>query len=145
MSDTPPSVIPSPEIAYTSTIVAAYISKNPIALSEVPNLMRSIYSTLAGLSSKLPPEVAAQKPAVPIKRSVTADYIVCLEDGKRLKMLKRYLRARYNLTPEQYRKKWNLPHDYPIVAANYALRRSVLAKKIGLGRSGKKTTKRKRS
>jgi len=144
MSESPPAQ--ASEIAYTSTIVAAYISKNPIALADVPSLMRSVYATLTGLSSNAPAEAVVLKPAVPIKRSVTADYIICLEDGKRLKMLKRYLRARYNLTPDQYRKKWNLPHDYPIVAANYALRRSVLAKKSGLGRTGnKKTGKRKRS
>lgn len=143
MSDTVPPATSPAAIAHTSAIVAAYVGKNPIAFGDIPNLIRSVYSALTGLNSKQPGDGLALKPAVPIKKSVTPDYIVCLEDGKRLKMLKRYLRARYNLTPEQYRAKWNLPHDYPIVAANYAQRRSALAKKIGLGRTSKKNVRKK--
>jgi predicted transcriptional regulator len=117
-------------------IISAYVSKNPIAASEVPEMIKTIYGTLLVLGSgghgETPP--TNQKPAVPIRKSVTPDYIICLEDGKKLKMLKRYLRTRYKMTPEEYRAKWSLPVDYPIVAPNYAARRSEFAKKIGLGR-----------
>jgi predicted transcriptional regulator len=117
-------------------IIAAYVSKNPISASEVPEMIKSIYGTLSVLSGggqgESPP--TNQKPAVPIKKSITPDFIICLEDGKKLKMLKRYLRTRYKMTPDEYRAKWNLPLDYPIVAPNYSTRRSEFAKKIGLGR-----------
>jgi len=117
-------------------IIAAYVSKNPISASEVPEMIKSIYGTLSGLTGSGPGEAPPnnQKPAVPIKKSITPDFIICLEDGKKLKMLKRYLRTRYKMTPDEYRAKWNLPVDYPIVAPNYAARRSEFAKKIGLGR-----------
>ena len=126
-------------------IIAAYVSKNPISASEVPEMIKSIYGTLSGLSGSGPGEAAPtnQKPAVPIKKSITPDFIICLEDGKKLKMLKRYLRTRYKMTPDEYRAKWNLPLDYPIVAPNYAARRSEFAKKIGLGRR-QPTPKRRR-
>ncbi len=116
-------------------IVSAYASKNPLPASEIGEMIRSVHSTLSGLSGSGSGDVPNnQKPAVPVRKSVTPDYIICLEDGKKLKMLKRYLRTRYKLTPEEYRAKWNLPVDYPIVAPNYAARRSEFAKKIGLGR-----------
>ncbi|HUO91001.1 MAG TPA: MucR family transcriptional regulator [Rhizomicrobium sp.] len=116
-----------------SDIVAAYVSNNPVPVGELPAMIKSVHATLGGLSggAEMP---MGQKPAVPVKKSITPDYLVCLEDGKKLKMLKRYLRSRYGLTPDQYRAKWSLPADYPMVASNYAARRSEFAKKIGLGR-----------
>lgn len=128
-----------------SDIVAAYVSNNPIPVTEVPGMIKSVHATLGGLTSATPSEAPiAQKPAVPVKKSVTPEYIVCLEDGKKLKMLKRYLRSRYNLTPDEYRAKWGLPADYPMVAPNYAAQRSEFAKKIGLGRSAPVTKGRRR-
>jgi predicted transcriptional regulator len=125
---------PAPELAsLTSQIVAAYVARNALPLTELPSLINSVYQSLAGLGGMTVGSSNGQEPAVPIKKSVTPDYITCLEDGKRLKMLKRYLRTRYNMTPEEYRRKWNLPADYPVVAPNYAAQRSAFAKKIGLG------------
>ena len=119
-----------------SDIVAAYVSNNPLPVAEIPGMIKSVHSTLSTLSGMPSSEVlTSQKPAVPVKKSVTNDYIVCLEDGKKLKMLKRYLRSNYSLTPEEYRAKWGLPADYPMVAPNYAAQRSEFAKKIGLGRN----------
>lgn len=127
-----------------SDIVAAYVSNNPLPVGELPGVIKSVHTTLGSLNSASPAtEVATdQKPAVPVKKSVTPDYLVCLEDGKRLKMLKRYLRSRYGLSPDQYRAKWGLPPDYPMVASNYAARRSEFAKKIGLGRPATKGRRR---
>jgi len=125
-------------------IVAAYLSANHLATAEIPGVIRTVYATLTSLSSTAPADVGPLKPAVPVKKSVTPDYIVCLEDGKKLKMLKRYLRSRYNLTPDEYRAKWSLPHDYPIVASDYAARRSALAKKFGLGRRPEKAGRRRK-
>jgi len=118
-----------------SDIVAAYVSNNPLPVSELPGVIKSVHSTLGSLNGTSPAaEIATdQKPAVPIKKSITPDYLICLEDGKRLKMLKRYLRSRYGLSPDQYRAKWGLPPDYPMVAPNYAAARSHLAKQMGLG------------
>jgi predicted transcriptional regulator len=125
-----------PELAgLTSQIVAAYVSRNALPLGELPALIHSVYQSLAGLGHS-GGAVTGQEPAVPIKKSVTPEYIICLEDGKRLKMLKRYLRTRYDMTPEEYRRKWGLPADYPVVAPNYAAQRSAFAKKIGLGHIG---------
>jgi predicted transcriptional regulator len=119
-----------------SDIVAAYVSNNPVAVGDLPAMIKSVHATLGGLSGVEGLDVlTSQKPAVPIKKSITPDYLICLEDGKRLKMLKRYLRSRFKLTPDQYRAKWGLPADYPMVAATYAARRSEFAKKIGLGRT----------
>jgi predicted transcriptional regulator len=119
-----------------SDIVAAYVSNNPIPVSEVPGMIKSVHATLGGLTGAAPADVgSAQKPAINVKKSVTPEFIICLEDGKKLKMLKRYLRSRYNLTPDEYRAKWGLPADYPMVAPNYAAQRSEFAKKIGLGKS----------
>jgi predicted transcriptional regulator len=119
-----------------SEIVASYVSNNPVPVSELPAMIRSVHATLGGLTGSGSHEgVTSQKPSVSIKKSITPEYLICLEDGKRLKMLKRYLRSRYGLSPDQYRTKWGLPADYPMVASNYAAQRSEFAKKIGLGRS----------
>jgi len=129
---------PTDLLKYTTTVVSAYLSKNTIPSDQLPDLINTIYNNLSkigGVSSESIEEM--QKPAVPIRRSVTHDYLICLEDGKKLKMLKRYLRTAHGLTPEEYRKKWGLPADYPMVAPSYAARRSEFAKKIGLGRSGR--------
>lgn len=116
-------------------IVSAYVTKNVVAPDELPAMIRTIHNTLQeldqGTNASPLPELT---PAVPVKKSVTPDYIICLEDGKKLKMLKRYLRSQYGMTPEEYRIRWGLPADYPIVAPNYAAQRSKLAKQIGLGR-----------
>jgi predicted transcriptional regulator len=118
-------------------IVAAYVSKNEVAAADLPALIKSVHATLGGFSGE-PRPGPGKPPAVPVKKSVTPDFIVCLEDGKKLKMLKRYLRTRYGLTPEAYRAKWNLPADYPMTAPNYAARRSDFAKQIGLGKPARK-------
>ena len=125
----------STEILRLATeIVAAYVSNNAMAANDLPGMIRTVHSTLAGLDQAPGARESDLVPAVPVKKSVTADYIICLEDGKKLKMLKRYLRSQYGLTPEEYRARWGLPHDYPMVAPNYAAQRSKLAKQIGLGR-----------
>jgi len=126
----------------TGDIVAAYVTKNSISSADLPDLIRNVYATFSTLGQAQPVALAAtvQKPAVSISKSITEDYIVCLEDGKRLKMLKRYLRTQYGLTPEDYRRKWKLPADYPMVAPAYAERRSNFAKEIGLGRGVRKPT-----
>ena len=119
-----------------SEIVAAYVSNNPVAVQDLPGMIKSVHATLGGLAANLNSDsLTSQKPAIAVKRSVMPEYIVCLEDGKKLKMLKRYLRSRYGLSPEEYRSKWGLPADYPMVAPNYAAQRSEFAKKIGLGRT----------
>jgi predicted transcriptional regulator len=118
----------------SADIVAAYVGQNTVSVSAVPDLIGQVHRTLSGLGREAAPPLEKQKPAVPISKSVQHDAIVCLEDGKRLKMLKRYLRSRYDMSPEEYRRKWGLPPDYPMVAPAYAQRRSDFAKKIGLGR-----------
>lgn len=118
-----------------SEIVAAYVSNNAISTADVAGLLKTVYATLGQLSDGNSVQIATREPAVPIKQSITPDYIICLEDGKKLKMLKRYLRTHFGMTPDQYRTKWGLPPDYPIVAPNYSKRRSDFAKKIGLGRA----------
>ena len=117
----------------TSEIVAAHVSNNTLAVNDLPQLIKDVYFTLANVDENqgIPERL---NPPVSIKKSVTPDYIVCLEDGKKLKMLKRHLKTAYNMTPEEYRQRWNLPLDYPMVAPNYAKHRSDLAKEIGLGR-----------
>ena len=119
-------------LGLTAQIVSAHVSNNAIGAEALPSLIQEVYRTLAGVGKEqvLPDK---QVPAVPVKKSVFADFIICLEDGKKLKMLKRHLKTSYNMTPEQYREKWQLPPDYPMVAPNYARHRSSLAKKIGLG------------
>ncbi len=119
----------------SADIVAAYVGQNTIQAAAVPDIIRTVHETLKGLGDPQPSRpTERQKPAVPISRSIADDHIVCLEDGKKLKMLKRYLRSRYNMSPEEYRRKWGLPPDYPMVAPAYAARRSDFAKQIGLGR-----------
>jgi predicted transcriptional regulator len=132
-------------IEYAATIVQAYVGNNRASVADVASLVRDVHTTLAGLShAGGEPAATTQKPAVPVKKSITPDYVVCLEDGKKLKMLKRYLRTRYGLTTDEYRTKWGLPADYPMVAPNYAARRSEFAIKIGLGRKQRTAKKRKR-
>lgn len=118
----------------SAQIVSAHVVKNAVAPDALPGLIRDVYAALAGVEQPAVAEPELLQPAVPIKRSVFPDYIVCLEDGAKMKMLKRYLKVRFNLTPEQYRERWGLPRDYPMVAPNYAERRSALAKEFGLGR-----------
>jgi len=126
-------------------IVSAYVSKNPVAAHELPAIIKNVHATLGGFAGT-EDRTLPRAPAVPIKKSIQPDYIVCLEDGKKLKMLKRYLRSRYKLSPAEYRERWNLPPDYPMVAPNYAQKRSDFAKKIGLGKSeGRKGGKRKKT
>ena len=126
------------EIARMSAdVVSAYVANNSVPQGAVPDLIQTVYAALSGLDSTAPASMTPaekQKPAVPISRSIQQDYIVCLEDGARLKMLKRYLRSRYNMSPEDYRRKWGLPPDYPMVAPAYAARRSDFARQIGLGK-----------
>lgn len=121
----------------TTQIVAAYLGNNPTSPSRVPELIQQVGATLSSLGSE-PPEVVVepQKPAFPIKKSVSPDHITCLEDGKTFKSMKGHLRAEHNLTPQKYRAKWNLPKDYPMVAPNYSEARSNLARQVGLGRKG---------
>jgi len=121
----------------TTNVVAAYVRNNALPTAELPEIIASIYSSLRALD-RAPGETKGEplRPAVPIRKSITPDYLICLEDGKKLKMLKRHLRSTYDMTPDQYRAKWNLPSDYPMVAPNYAEQRSAFAKKIGLGHSG---------
>ena len=126
-------------ITLTADIVAAHVSNNSVAVSDLPVLIANVHGALSGLGgAPVVPEVK-QEPAVSIRSSIKPDYIVCLEDGKKLKMLKRHLMTHYQMRPEQYRTKWNLPAEYPMVAPNYAEQRRTLAKKIGLGTKRRKT------
>ncbi len=125
-------------LAMVAQIVAAQLSNNTVPTGDIPKLIHEVYAALTGLGQTQAKPAERLEPAVPVKKSVTADYIVCLEDGKKLKMLKRHLRTAYGLTPEQYREKWGLPPDYPMVAPNYAKKRSSLARQIGLGTGGRK-------
>jgi len=118
----------------TVEIVSSYVTNNAVQSEALPDLIRTVHATLTGLSAATEAEVPRQAPAVPVSKSVTPEYLVCLEDGRKLKMLKRYLRTRYEMTPEEYREKWNLPADYPMVAPNYTKLRSKHAKQIGLGK-----------
>jgi predicted transcriptional regulator len=121
-------------VELTADIVAAYVRHNPVSASDIPSIIGQVHSALAAISgARKPAQVEPPKPVVSVKRSITPDYIVCLEDGKRFKSLKRHLRTQYNLSPDQYRDKWGLPRDYPMVAPNYAATRSRLAVQIGLG------------
>ncbi len=126
-------------ITLTADIVSAHVSNNSVAVSDLPLLINNVHAALSNLGTPVPEPEVKQEPAVSVRASVKPDYIVCLEDGKKLKMLKRHLMTHYKMTPEQYRAKWNLPADYPMVAPNYAEQRRSLAKKIGLG------TKRRRA
>lgn len=118
----------------TAEVTAAYVGNNSLPAAQLPDVIKTIYSSISALDGGAPVGASGLKPIVPIKKSIAPDYIICLEDGKKLKMLKRHLRTSYGMTPEEYRIKWGLPADYPMVAPNYAEQRSAFAKKIGLGR-----------
>ncbi len=129
-------------LALTAEIVSAHVANNRMAAGDIPSLIQQVFTTLA--TTKSGAAVAERpQPAVSIRRSITPDYIVCLEDGKKLKMLKRHLKTSYNMSPEEYRDRWGLPVDYPMVAPNYAAQRSALAKKIGLGTRPRKRRRRR--
>jgi predicted transcriptional regulator len=132
-------------ITLTSDIVAAHVSNNDVAVTDLPGLITNVYAALANLGETPVVEEAKPQPAVAVRNSVKPDYIVCLEDGKKLKMLKRYLRTNYNMSPEEYRARWGLAADYPMVAPNYAEKRRDLAKKIGLGRKPDTTAPKRRT
>ena len=125
-------------VTLTADIVAAHVSNNSVAVSDLPVLIQNVHGALAGLGTPVAAPEVKQEPAVSIRSSIKPDFIVCLEDGKKLKMLKRHLMTHYQMTPEQYRAKWNLPADYPMVEPNYAEQRRTLAKKIGLGTKRRK-------
>ena len=120
-------------LALTADIVSSHVANNSVAVNDLPMLIQNVFSTLSGLGSPAPAPEVKLEPAVPVRSSIKPDYIVCLEDGKKLKMLKRHLMTAYGMTPDDYRAKWGLPADYPMVAPNYAEQRRSLAKKIGLG------------
>lgn len=123
----------------TADIVSAYVSNNSVAADAVPALIAQIHAALSGVSiAPVEPEPEPQEPAVPVRKSITPDFLICLEDGRKFKSLKRHLRTKYNMSPEEYRAKWGLPKDYPMVAPNYAKARSELAKQMGLGQGGRK-------
>ncbi|MEM7614117.1 MAG: MucR family transcriptional regulator [Pseudomonadota bacterium] len=124
-------------LALSADVVSSYVGNNSLQPQQVTEMLRSIYDTMSDLSGPVVEEPEQLVPAISIKKSITDDYIICLEDGKKLKMLKRHLMAAYNMTPEEYREKWGLKADYPMVAPNYAAKRQELAKKIGLGRKPK--------
>lgn len=133
----PEQTNPNELLSLTTEIVAAHVANNTVSMSDLPRLINDVYRTLSSVSAPVLQEDRPQA-AVPLKKSVTSDYIICLEDGKKLKMLKRHLKTAYNMTPEEYRERWQLPSDYPMVAPNYAQHRSALAKKIGLGTKERK-------
>ncbi len=124
-------------LGLTAQIVAAHVANNTVAVGDLPNLINDVYKTLSNVGVAAP-QAERPQPAVPVKKSVTPDYIICLEDGKKLKMLKRHLKTAYNMSPEEYRERWGLGSDYPMVAPNYAAHRSNLAKQIGLGTKPRK-------
>ena len=132
----------APHIELAADIVSAYVSNNSVPLAELPNLIRDVHSALMRVTEQaIPVEAEPLKPAVAVKKSITPDYIICLEDGKQFKSLKRHLRSQYNLSPDAYREKWGLPADYPMVAPNYAKARSNLAKQMGLGQQRRRRSK----
>ena len=132
----------APYIELAADIVSAYVSNNSVPLAELPNLIRDVHSALMRVTEQaIPVEAEPLKPAVAVKKSITPDYIICLEDGKQFKSLKRHLRSQYNLSPDAYREKWGLPADYPMVAPNYAKARSNLAKQMGLGQQRRRRSK----
>jgi predicted transcriptional regulator len=136
------SLNPEELLSLTSDIVAAHVSNNTVAVSDLPGLIEQVYKTLSGVGGTGDAAADRPTPAVPIKKSITPDFIICLEDGKKLKMLKRHLKTAYDMTPDDYRERWGLPSDYPMVAPNYAKQRSRLAKAIGLGTQQRKKKKR---
>ena len=129
-------------VELTADIAAAYLSANTVPAAELPGLIQTIHNALSGVTSGAPaPAAEPAKPAVPVKKSITPDYLISLEDGKKYKSLKRHLRTKYNMSPEEYRAKWALAKDYPMVAPNYAQARSALAKQMGLGQAGRQPSK----
>jgi len=129
-------------IELTADIVAAYVGKNSVPAVELPSLIKSIHDAISGISTgQAEVAVVAQAPAVSVRKSINPDFLICLEDGRRFKSLKRHLRTKYNLSPEDYRAKWGLAKDYPMVAPNYAAARSALAKSMGLGQGGRQAPK----
>jgi predicted transcriptional regulator len=124
-------------LGMTTGIVSSFVSNNTVPASDLPGLIRSVHDAILSLSEEDSNNTEALSPAVPISKSITPDFLICLEDGRKLKMLRRYLRSRYSMTPEEYRERWNLPADYPMVAPNYAKLRSKHAKNIGLGKKKK--------
>jgi len=140
MSNTAPDKLQRDDVMKMAVdIVSAYVSNNPLPSEQITEVIHATYKALDSLQNEAEvPVKEAQKPVVPIRKSVTPDYLICLEDGKKLKMLKRHLRTNYGMTPEDYKAKWGLPADYPIVAPNYAVQRSEFAKRIGLGRKRKR-------
>lgn len=144
MNDESLPVIDNEELLrMTTDIVASFLTHNSVPADSIPDLIKSVHSTMSEVSGSSEKPEPRAKPAVPISKSVNDDYIVCLEDGKKLKMLKRYLRSQYDMSPDDYRRKWGLPADYPMVAPAYSRRRSQFAKDIGLGKGGKAARKRK--
>lgn len=139
--DNTPQIDQEEVLRMTTDIVASFVSNNSVSADSMPEMIRSVHATLRELSGGEAKQETKSKPAVPVSKSVTDDYIICLEDGKKLKMLKRYLRSQYDMSPEDYRRKWGLPSDYPMVAPAYSRRRSDFAKEIGLGRGGRKARK----
>ena len=132
-------------IELTAEIVSAYVSNNTVPAAEIPGLINQVHAALSRVSGKAVDGASEPlKPAISVKKSITPEYIVCLEDGKKFKSLKRHLRTKYNMSPEDYRAKWNLPKDYPMVAPNYAKARSELAKQMGLGQGGRQATRKRR-
>ncbi len=132
-------ISPSDVLRMTAEVVSAYVGNNTLTTAKIPDVINTVFGTLRTLDGNGGGRVERPKPAVPIRKSVTPDFIVCLEDGKKLKMLKRHLRTTYSMTPEEYRAKWGLGSDYPMVAPNYSAQRSNFAKRIGLGRARKQT------
>ena len=132
---------PETLITLTAEIVSAHVANNVVAVSDVPVLVQKVYAAFAALGEPVPVVAPVQEPAVSIRSSIKPDYIICLEDGKKLKMLKRHLMTHFQMSPADYRTKWNLPSDYPMVAPNYAEQRRTLAKSIGLGHNRKKPAK----
>ena len=131
-------------IEMTADVVSAYVGNNTVAAQDLPTLIHAVHSALAGVSGAAEPvEAPPKEPAVPLKRSVTPEFLVCLEDGRKFKSLKRHLRTKYNMSPEDYRAKWGLAKDYPMVAPNYAKARSDLAKQMGLGQGGRQAPRKK--
>jgi predicted transcriptional regulator len=125
----------------TSEIVAAFVSNNETSTAELPTLIQAVHRALSGISSGAPEPEARKEPAISVRRSVTPDYLICLEDGRKFKSLKRHLRTKYDMSPDDYRSKWGLAKDYPMVAPNYAAARSALAKNMGLGKGGRQPPK----
>ena len=124
-------------LGMTTGIVSSFVSNNTVPASDLPGLIRSVHDAISSLSDDDSANAETLSPAVPVSKSITPDFLICLEDGRKLKMLRRYLRSRYSMTPEEYRERWNLPADYPMVAPNYAKLRSKHAKNIGLGKKKK--------